>query len=456
MTKRLVGNRRASSKPAGSTAARVVFRASARLLAFVLILSLGLGGCAKNPVTGEREFSVISEKDEIAIGTAAYPGAIAHFGGEYNDPVLNEYVSGIGTGLAAVSHRPELPYEFTVVSSSMINAFALPGGKICITTGLLSRCDNEAQIAGVLGHEIGHVTARHSANAISRQYLYQIPLVLGAIYAQHKGKGEELVALGAIGLGLLELKYSRDQESQADELGMDYSVEAGYNPRGVVQLLEVLQSAHESEPSSVEGWFMTHPLTSSRIREAEKMLAEDYPNWTTRNNAFFADRFAENTGRLMAKADAFDHYDKAEKHMNEGAVDRALAEYRAALDIDDAQPQFHCGLGEALLEKDDVPAAVQSFKRAKELQPELFRGRYDLGYAHFRSNRYQPAAGELDAAVGIVPTVPQAHYYLGRSYEELGERAEAMESYENVVALAPDTDFGKDAQSRLSAMKAGG
>ena len=187
MTNRLVGNRRASSKPAGSTAARAALRASARLSAFVLILSLCLGGCAKNPVTGEREFSVISEKDEIAIGTAAYPGAIAQIGGEYNDPVLGEYVSDVGTGLAAVSHRSELPYEFTVVSSSMINAFALPGGKICITTGLLSRCDNEAQIAGVLGHEIGHVTARHSANAISRQYLYQIPLVLGAIYAQHRG-----------------------------------------------------------------------------------------------------------------------------------------------------------------------------------------------------------------------------------------------------------------------------
>jgi predicted Zn-dependent protease len=428
-------------------------RVSALVLVLGIVLSVAFDGCARNPVTGEKEFSVISEKDEIALGTGAYGGAIAEVGGQYNDAVLSAYITDIGTRLSQVSHRPQLPYEFTVVGTSMMNAFALPGGKICITTGLLSKCDNEAQVAGVLGHEIGHVTARHAAKAISRAYLFQIPLVVGAIYANEKGKGEELVALGAIGAGLLQLKYSRDQESQADGLGMVYSAKAGYNPDGVVQMLEVLQAAHESEPSAVEGWFLTHPLTSSRIEDAKQMLSKDYPDWTGRTDALFADRFKENTTRLMAKVGAYEHYDKAEEHLGKGEVDQALAEYHAALDIDDAQPQFHCGLGEALVKKGDVPAAVESFTKAKELTPELFRGRYDLGYSLFKTERYQPAADELNAAVEIVPTVPPAQYYLGRCQEEMGQKAEAIQSYENVVALDPESDIGKDAQKRASALK---
>lgn len=433
-------------------------RAVSAVAAVVLALALmrAFVGCATNPVTGKSEFSVISEKDEITLGAQAYNGAIAEFGGEYNDPVLAAYVNDVGQGLAKVSHRPNLPYEFTVVGSSIMNAFALPGGKIVITTGLLAKFENEAEIAGVLGHEIGHVTARHAARMISRAYLFQIPLIVGSIYADRKGKGEELVALSSVGLALLQLKYSRDQESQSDELGMEYAVKAGYNPKGVVELLEVLQSAHEKEPSALEGMLMTHPLTSSRVSDARAMLASDYPSWESRTDMLYADRFENKTKRLMAHVGAFKHYDAAEEHYKKSAFDQALEEYRAAIGLDDAQPQFHCGVGEVFLKKEDVPSALKSFQRAKELDPELFRGRFDLGYAQFMAERYEPAAEELESAVKIVPTSPAAQYFLGRSCERLGRREEAIESYENASALAPDTDLGKDAGQRAAALKAAG
>jgi predicted Zn-dependent protease len=431
-----------------------------RLASLVVVVTLALAqafyGCATNPVTGKSEFSVISEKDEIALGAQAYNGAIAEFGGEYNDPELAAYVSGVGQSLAKVSHRPNLPYEFTVVGSSIMNAFALPGGKIVITTGLLSKFDNEAEVAGVLGHEIGHVTARHAAKMISRAYLFQIPLIVGSIYADRKGKGEELVALSSVGLALLQLKYSRDQESQSDGLGMEYAEKAGYNPKGMVEVLEVLQSAHEKEPSALEGMLMTHPLTSSRISDAEATLAKDYPSWQSRTDMLFADRFKSKTERMMTHIGAFEHYDAAEGHYEKGEFDQALQEYRAAIEIDDTQPQFHCGVGEVYIKKEDTPNALESFQRAKELDPKLFRGRLDLGYAQFLAERYEPAAGELEAAVEIVPTSPSAQYFLGRSYEKLGRRTEAIESYENAAALAPDTDLGKDAGQRAAALKAAG
>jgi predicted Zn-dependent protease len=431
-----------------------------RLASLFIVATLALAqafyGCATNPVTGKSEFSVISEKDEIALGAQAYNGAIAEIGGEYNDPVLSAYVNDVGQSLAKVSHRPNLPYEFTVVGSSVMNAFALPGGKIVITTGLLSKFDDEAEVAGVLGHEIGHVTARHAARMISRSYLFQIPLIVGSMYAQGKGKGEELVALSSVGLALLQLKYSRAQESQADGLGMQYEAKAGYNPKGMVEVLEVLQSAHEKEPSALEGMLMTHPLTSSRISDAKTMLAKDYPSWQSREDMLFADRFKSKTERLMTHVGAFEHYDAAEGHYQKGELDQALQEYRAAIEIDGAQPQFHCGVGEVYIKKDDTPNAMKSFERAKELDPELFRGRLDLGYAQFLAERYEPAAGELEAAVAIVPTSPSAQYFLGRSYEKLGRSAEAIESYENAAALAPDTEIGKDAGQRAAALKAAG
>jgi predicted Zn-dependent protease len=412
-----------------------------------------MDGCATNPVTGKSEFSLISEKDEIALGTQAYSGAIAEFGGEYNDPVLADYVDGVGQSLAKVSHRPSLPYEFTVVSSSVVNAFALPGGKIVITTGLLSRFENEGQLAGVLGHEIGHVTARHAARAISRAYLFQIGLVAGAVYTHSKGSGEELVALSSIGLALLQLKYSRDQEKQSDELGMDYSVKAGYNPNGVVHLLHVLKDSHDKEPSAFEGMFLTHPLTSSRIRDSEAKLAADYPGWQDKEDSLFAGRFTVNTQRLMDHVAAFEHYDAAEGHARKGELEQAMKGYRSALEIDETQPQFHCGVGEVFIARDDVPNALKSFQEAKELYPDLFRSRIDLGHAKFLAEQYEPAAQELEAAVSIVPTSPAAHYYLGRSYEQLGKRAEAVQSYENAAALAPDSDLGKDAARRAGALK---
>ncbi len=192
-------------------------------------LSLALGACATNPVTGEKQLVLVSEEQELAIGAQQYAPSIQQSYGKAHDPALQAYVTRVGTGLAAVSHRPQMPWEFTVVNANYLNAFALPGGKICITRGLVSQMTNEDQLAGVLGHEIGHVTARHGAQGMTRQILVGGVIGLGsAVLAATETRGAELIAQAAgIGAQLVLLRYSRDQERQSDELGMEYMARRG-------------------------------------------------------------------------------------------------------------------------------------------------------------------------------------------------------------------------------------
>src|SRR5919108_2895033 len=174
--------------------------------------------CATNPVTGKRELSRMSEGQEIAIGKENHPQILAEMG-QYNDPELQRYVSDLGQRLAKTSERPTLPWTFTVVDQPVVNAFAVPGGFIYITRGILAYLDNEAQLVGVVGHEIGHVTARHSAQQYTRSVGGQLGLLaLGVFVPAARPFGQ----VGAQALGLLFLKYGRDDELQADSLGARY------------------------------------------------------------------------------------------------------------------------------------------------------------------------------------------------------------------------------------------
>ena len=240
-----------------------------------LILALGLmAGCAINPVTGKKELSLISEKEEIDLGREAAPEVEKQFGGLYPDPGLQAYVNEVGLQVAQTSHRPHLPYEYGVLNSDVINALALPGGKIYITKGLLKRLDNEAELAAVLAHETGHITAKHSVHHLQRQL--GVSLILTAIdRTLSKKNPARLKAVAKVSATLINLRYSRDDEYQADALGVEYSHRAGYDPRGMLRVLQTLSEAQEREPSEIEEFVHTHPLTSKRIEEAEEVL-EDY------------------------------------------------------------------------------------------------------------------------------------------------------------------------------------
>jgi predicted Zn-dependent protease len=230
-----------------------------------------MAACATNPATGKREFSLMSEEQEIAIGQDSDAG-IRREMGVYEDQALQRYVSDVGLRLARTSERPTLPWHFTVVDVPAINAFALPGGYIYITRGILPFLDSEAQMAGVLGHEIGHVTGRHAAKQYSRATGASLGLILGSIFA---GEAAGAVAqAGQTGLGLLFLKNSRDDEVEADALGVRYVARAGWDPGGIPQMLTTLGRIEEaSDNKGVPNWLQTHPQPEDRVRRVQDLVA---------------------------------------------------------------------------------------------------------------------------------------------------------------------------------------
>jgi predicted Zn-dependent protease len=242
--------------------------------------------CATNPATGQRQLSFMSEEKEIALGQEN-DAEVRKEMGSYDDRALQEYVTTVGMKLAAVSERPNLPWHFTVADVPAVNAFALPGGYIYITRGILPFLDDESQLAGVLGHEIGHVTARHAASQYSKSTLSQIGLIGAAIFAPG---GQAIAQAGGTGLGLLLLKNSRDDEAQADGLGVRYSSRAGWDPAGIPRMLTTLGRIEEaSDSKGVPNWLETHPQPEDRVQRVQAAVREaeaGAPKFTTDHDGY--------------------------------------------------------------------------------------------------------------------------------------------------------------------------
>ncbi len=245
------------------------------------LLLLPATGCVTNPATGKRVFNTLSEEREIEIGEQAQPQFINDNGGEVPDPQILSYVRELGNNLAAVSERPDLPWEFHVLDSAQINAFALPGGKVFMSRGLMERMTNEAQLAGVLGHEIGHVTSLHVGRRMSQAQAVQIggAVLLGAGAATDEDWLKVLGAGTAVGGSVYLLSFSRGNETEADMLGVRYMTRLGYNPNGQVQVMEILKEASGGRGASgIERMLSTHPLPQDRIDDLKAIIADQYPS----------------------------------------------------------------------------------------------------------------------------------------------------------------------------------
>ncbi len=240
----------------------------------VLPLSVAawLAACATNPATGKKEVSLMSEAQEVALGQQMDP-EIRREMGVYDDPELQSYVEMVGSRLARLSERPELPWHFTVIDAPAVNAFALPGGYIYITRGILPFLQDEAQLAGVLGHEIGHVTARHSAQQYTKTTSAGVGLALLGLFVP---EARPLQGIAEQALGVLFLKYGRDDELQADRLGVRYTAAADWNPAGVAGMLTTLQRLDEASGSrkGVPNWLTTHPAPEDRVQKIEPMIQQ--------------------------------------------------------------------------------------------------------------------------------------------------------------------------------------
>ncbi len=239
-----------------------------RLVFFIGLVSLS--ACSRNPVTGKREVILMSKDQEIALGNESHPSVVATMG-IYEDPKLQAFVNEKGKAMAQISHRPDLPYQFFIVDSPVVNAFAVPGGYVYFTRGIIAHFNNEAEFAGVLGHEIGHITARHSARQQTSQLFGTAGLILGSVLLDKTG---QLTEAASQGLQLALMGYSRAHESESDELGVEYSSKIGYDAKEMADFFGTIKRIQDRSGQAIPEFQSTHPDPGNRQARVKELAAQ--------------------------------------------------------------------------------------------------------------------------------------------------------------------------------------
>ncbi len=465
------------------------------LLIFLLFVIPSFYSCAVNPVTGEPELMLITEEQELRIGKEMAPSASWEFGGHYYDPRLKSYLEGVVRSLWSVSERSHLPFEFHIENSSIPNAFALPG-YVAITRGLLCALKNEAQFAAVIGHEIGHVMARHTAQRISRMTLRDIGLTLGAVALQNTRGREVFLTLGSIGSTLLLLKYDRQQELQADRLGVLYMARAGYNPYEALRAHELLQKAVDDymkrtgikrgDDSLLSNLLSTHPREEVRISEIRQMI-ENLPPHEIKGNATYPVLFMKATKNIREVHEIYvNYYDPAEIQYKKGNYEKAERLLRKAIFLNDSQAPFYNLLGfvklqqkkykeaERLFNKaldidhryqpslygmglykyftEEYESAIQYFEESIKLYPQHYPSYFGVGKSYFNLDRFASAIPYFEKFAKNYPRHPEVHGLLGICYERTGDIISAIREYKIQLRIDPHSSLGRYAKSRLIAL----
>ncbi len=456
-------------------------------------------GCAINPVTGQRELMFVSESQEVEIGKELYPNALwgdLGGGGEYKDEKLKSYLKDIVIRIHSISHRPNLPVQFAIQNSSVPNAWAIPG-YVVMTRGLLAALDSEAEFAFIMGHEMGHVSARHSAKQITRGMLQQIGLGAAGIALSGKEYSDIALRLGSIGSSLLLLKYSRDNELEADRLGILYMSKLGYNPENAISAHRNLEKISQEYMKSLgkdteeKGFFedllSTHPRTSVRIEEIQHIINEMQPFVVTgdgANKEKFQTAVAglKNTNKIY-----LEYYDRAVRAFGKNDIDEADHLASNAIKMDGSQPAFHALKGFIRLKRKDYHEAEKYFNTAlnldKDYEPALrgmgairyYKGEYSegigylkrsisifpqdvsahyfLGMSYYKMRMYRTAIPHLNLFAGVQPRHPEIHGMLGICYENINDLYSAYEEYVMQLRVNPTNEMGRHAASRVAVLR---
>ncbi|MGI9247894.1 MAG: M48 family metalloprotease [Woeseiaceae bacterium] len=409
---------------------------------FLAIAAAMLAGCAVNPVTGKRELMTVSTASEIQMGQQNYAPMQQSQGGAYDiDPALTQYVQGIGAGLASQSNVV-LPYEFAVLNNSVPNAWALPGGKIAINRGLLTELESEGELAAVLGHEVVHAAARHTAKQMSRGMLMQGLVFATAIASSDSDYGNLAVGGASVAAQLVTMKYGRDAELESDFYGMQYMSKAGYDPQGAVSLQETFVRLSEGRRTDwLSGLFASHPPSQARVN-ANIATAATLPAGGKTGE----DEFQRAMRKTRAAKPAYDAYDEGRKALSEKKVDEALVLANKALDLFPQEAHFHALRGDIRLVADKHSMAVTNFNRAISRRNDFFYYHLQRGMAKKELGQTDGAVVDLQKSIELLPTAP-AHYALGDIAQQRGNLDEAIKHYK--VVAGAGGDYGKAANTAL-------
>ncbi len=406
-----------------------------------------LSGCASSPVGGGAILVGMSEEEEKNVDRKVAPQQFSQDLGPVQDASLNGYLSSVGQRLDANTHRPQMPYSYRVLNANYVNAYTFPGGAVGVTRGIVVDLDNEAELAALLGHELGHVNARHAAQRQGQAMVTQIAVSGANLIGSAAGYGG-LVDLGTkLGASVLLSSYSRDNEREADALGQEYMVRAGYPASGMVGLQQLLVDQQKDAPSMLQTMFATHPMSSER-RDTAKQLAES--KYAASNKRELGrQRFMDNTAALRRIKPTIEACQKGETAMAGKQYGKAEEQFRAALKGTPRDYAANLLMAKCLSVQEKDAQALEYARTATAIYPQEAQAHKLAGVLALGQRDPAAAYEQLDRYDRLLPGEAGITFLKGIAQEGMGNKQEAARLFSSYLGQNKQGKAAEYSQSRL-------
>lgn len=406
-----------------------------------------LQGCAKSPVTGESILVGMSEKQERGIDKQVAPHQFSQDLGALQDRDSNRYVSQVGGAMAGLTHRPTMPYNFRVLNANYVNAYTFPGGAMGLTRGIMADLENEAQLAALLGHELGHVNARHAAQRQGASMVAQVAVVGVNIAASGSQWGQVTGIASQLGASAMLSSYSRANEREADELGQEYMVRAGYPATGMTGLHKLLVTKKQREPNLLETMFSSHPMASERVATAQRLAQTKYKD--SLKGPLMRERYMDNTSHIRRIRPAIKACQKGEVLAAKKQLPQAEQQFAAALRHERSDYASNVLMARVLMAQNRAADAQRYADVARKVYPEEAQAHKIAGVSRLARRDYAGAYKQLDRFDKLLPGDPSVTFLKGVTLEGTGNKEQAAQHYYAYVRQVQSGNASSYAATRL-------
>lgn len=412
-------------------------------------VSATASGCATSPVTGERIMVGMSEDQERQADKQAAPQQFSQDLGSVQDATVNDYVTRVGADLHTRSQRKGMPYNYRVLNANYVNAYTFPAGSVGITRGIITELDDESQLAALIGHELGHVNARHAAQRQGEALVGQIAVV-GLGVATADSQWSPLIQIASqVGASALLSSYSRGHEREADKLGMDYMTAAGYPAEGMVGLHQMLVDMHGAKPSALQTMFSSHPMSEERRDTARQRADTEFA--ATRSRSARRERYMDHTAGVRKLKPVIDACKNGEEAMSAKKLAVAQEQFGQALKRAPQDYAANLRMGQCLQAQGQAGEARRYAEAARDIYPSEAQA-HKLGAVLALQQRDPQRAWEgLQAFDRLLPGDPGTLFLKGVTLESAGRRADAARHYNAFLQRGAQGDAARFASSRLQA-----
>lgn len=409
-----------------------------------------VSGCATNPVTGKSQMMFISPEGEIKLDQQHSPHQFSADYGAIQDLALQKYIHQLTVSMGERTHRPGMPYSGRGLNASYVNGYIFPGGTMAVTRGLLAQIEDEATLAALIGHELGHVNARHTAQRMTKSIVAMLVLAGAgvAVAAKNEEYAPLVIGLGGIGAGALLAKYSRDDERQADALGMEYMVRSEYSPQGMVSLMQILRGMNKRKPGAIEIMFSSHPMSDERYETARKRADNKYQS--AQDLPFERERYMDMTAGIRARKEMLGHLQDGDQYMREKKWSAAQTEYAAALKNHPADYEALMKMSKCYTAQENYDEALHYVSLARQAYTNEPQSYQLGGVIALRAGQYERAHNDFEQYAQMLPGNPLTDFLNGRALEGMGRKDAAAQHYKAYLKQVQSGDEAQYARDRLA------